>query len=81
LAQDPMTKSIEDLQNGIENQHPFHFYVLAMKLFQAGRKRSSDAVFWFYADQLRYRIYLIKGSNKNFSSFCSVLFGFLPLRR
>ena len=27
-----------------------------MKLFKAGRKE--DAVFWFYAGQLRYRVYL-----------------------
>ena len=54
-----MTESIEDLQKGIEKQHPYCFYVLAMKLFKAGRKE--DAVFWFYAGQLRYRVYFPGG--------------------
>jgi hypothetical protein len=49
--------SIDQLKNGIENQHPTAFYILAQKLFIAGQK--DDAVFWFYAGQLRYRVYLL----------------------
>ena len=52
-AQDPATLSIEQLRKGIENQHPSYFYILAGKLFAAGKK--DEAVFWFYAGQLRYR--------------------------
>jgi len=53
-AQDPATLSIEQLRSTIENQHPSGFYILAAKLFAAGKK--DEAVFWFYAGQLRYRI-------------------------
>ena len=60
-AADLSTLSIDQLKNGIENQHPTAFYILAQKLFTAGQK--DDAVFWFYAGQLRYRVYL--GVNKD----------------
>ena len=56
-AQNPATLSIEQLKSGIENQHPLYFYILAEKLFAAGKK--DEAVFWYYADQLRYRVYLL----------------------
>lgn len=36
--------------------HPAGLYVLAGKLFADGRK--DEAVFWFYAGQLRYRVHL-----------------------
>jgi hypothetical protein len=61
-AQDPATLSIEQLRNGIENQHPSYFYILAGKLFAAGKKDA--AVFWFYAGQLRYRVYLLVNKDK-----------------
>jgi hypothetical protein len=61
-AQDPATLSIEQLSNGIENRHPSSFYILAGKLFAAGKK--DDAVFWFYAGQLRYRVYLLVNKDK-----------------
>jgi hypothetical protein len=61
-AFDPATLSIEQLKNGIENQHPAYFYYLAKKLFVAGQK--DDAVFWFYAGQLRYRVYLAVNKDK-----------------
>ena len=61
-AFDPATLSIEQLKNGIENQHPAYFYYLAKKLFAAGQK--DDAVFWFYAGQLRYRVYLAVNKDK-----------------
>ena len=62
LAQDPATLSIDQLKNGIENQHPSYFYFLAQKLFAANQK--DDAVFWFYAGQLRYRVYLLANKDK-----------------
>jgi hypothetical protein len=36
--------------------HPAGLYVLAGKLFADGKK--DEAVFWFYAGQLRYRVHL-----------------------
>jgi hypothetical protein len=63
LAQDPATLSIEQLRNGIENRHPSSFYILAGKLFFAAGKKD-EAVFWFYAGQLRYRVYLLVNKNK-----------------
>ena len=61
-AQDPATLSIEQLKNGIENKHPAQFYILAAKLFAAGKK--DEAVFWFYTGQLRYRVYLLVNKDK-----------------
>ena len=61
-ALDPATLSIEQLKNGIENQHPAYFYYLAGKLVAAGQK--DDAVFWYYAGQLRYRVYLAVNKDK-----------------
>ena len=61
-AQDPATLSIEQLRNGIEHRHPSSFYILAGKLFAAGKKH--EAVFWFYAGQLRYRVYLLVNKDK-----------------
>ena len=61
-AADLSTLTIDQLKNGIENQHPSAFYILAEKLFAAGQKE--DAVFWFYAGQLRYRVYLVVNKDK-----------------
>src|SRR6516225_5758288 len=61
-AVDLSNLSIDQLKNGIENQHPTAFYILAEKLFAAGQK--DDAVFWFYAGQLRYRVYLLVNKDK-----------------
>src|SRR5260370_28196496 len=61
-AQDPATLSIEQVRNTIENQHPSGFYILAAKLFAAGKK--DEAVFWFYAGQLLYRVYLLVNKDK-----------------
>ena len=59
-APDPLadvTKLTPDqILQGIENQHPAAYFVLAGKLFEAGRK--DDATFWYYTGQLRYRYYL-----------------------
>lgn len=46
----------EALKLGIEQNNPAAYYLLASKLFAAGKKE--EAVFWFYAGQLRYRFYL-----------------------
>lgn len=46
----------EVLKAGIEQFHPAAYYILASKLFAEGKK--DEAVFWFYAGQLRYRCYL-----------------------
>jgi hypothetical protein len=62
LAQDPANLSIEQLEKTIEDQHPAGFYILAEKLFAAGKK--DEAIFWFYAGQLRYRVYLLVNKDK-----------------
>ena len=46
----------DQLKAGIEKRHPAAYYILATKLFGAGAK--DEAVFWFYAGQLRYRFHL-----------------------
>jgi hypothetical protein len=53
---DPQTLALDDLIRIIPDQHPSFYYVLAQRLFAANRK--DEAVFWFYAGQLRYRIRL-----------------------
>jgi len=54
---DYLKMSPEQLLVGIEQQHPAAYYVLATKLFETGRK--DEAVFWFYAGQLRFRFRLL----------------------
>jgi hypothetical protein len=64
LQQSPVTSrepdfnkmTAEQIKAGIEARHPAAYYVLASKLFQAGSR--DEAVFWFYAGQLRYRFHL-----------------------
>lgn len=46
----------DELKAGIEKRHPAAYYVLAGKLFENGAR--DEAVFWFYAGQLRYRFHL-----------------------
>ena len=58
---DPTKKTPEQLKKGIENQHPATYYILAQKLFESGKK--DEAVFWFYAGQLRYRFHLLANPN------------------
>ena len=48
--------SEDSLIKAASTQHPGSLYILAGKLFQSGKK--DEAVFWFYAGQLRYRFYL-----------------------
>jgi hypothetical protein len=53
---DLMKQTPEQIVQGIEGRHPAIYFVLAQKLFEAGRK--DEATFWYYAGQLRYRFYL-----------------------
>jgi len=55
--------SAKELQSAIDRQHPAAYFVLAKKLFEEGKK--DEAVFWFYAGQLRYRAYLKANPNLN----------------
>jgi hypothetical protein len=53
---DVETIGLDELIRIIPDQHPAFYYTLAARLFAANRKQ--EAVFWFYAGQLRYRIRL-----------------------
>lgn len=53
---DPQAVPLDELTRIIPDQHPAFYYVLATRLFAANRK--DEAVFWYYAGQLRYRIRL-----------------------
>jgi hypothetical protein len=53
---DPQKIALDELIRIIPDQHPAFYYILAARLFAANRK--DEAVFWFYAGQLRYRIRL-----------------------
>lgn len=44
-----------ELLKGIGERHPAEYLLLAASLMKAGR--SDEAVFWYYAGQLRYRYY------------------------
>ena len=77
-ADDLTKKTPEQLKKGIENQHPATYYILAQKLFESGKK--DEAVFWFYAGQLRYRFHLLANPNLEpsgdpalFASFSEVI--------
>ncbi|WP_085584462.1 hypothetical protein [Thalassospira mesophila] len=48
--------SADEIRDHIENKHPAAYYILAQKLFNDEQRQ--EAVFWFYAGQLRYRVYL-----------------------
>jgi hypothetical protein len=53
---DPRQIALDELIRIIPDQHPAFYYVLASRLFAADRK--DEAVFYYYAGQLRYRIRL-----------------------
>ena len=50
---DVQTIGLDELIRIIPDQHPAFYYTLAARLFAANRR--DEAVFWFYAGQLRYR--------------------------
>lgn len=57
LAQDDFNAmDVPALVAAASSIHPAGLYVLAGKLFAEGKK--DEAVFWFYAGQLRYRVHL-----------------------
>ena len=60
-SEDVWSKTPQELLKGIENAHPSTYYVVASRLFASGRK--DEAVFWFYAGQLRYRFHLKANPN------------------
>lgn len=53
---DPQTVALDELIGIVPDQHPSFYYILASRLYAANRK--DEAVFWFYAGQLRYRMRL-----------------------
>jgi hypothetical protein len=68
----------DEIKVGIDKRHPAAYYILAGKLFAAGAR--DEAVFWFYAGQLRYRFHLAaspdlssSGDPALFASFSEVL--------
>ena len=70
--------SASELEAGIEKRHPAAYYILAAKLMRDGK--ADDAVFWFYAGQLRYRLHLAanpglppSGDPALFASFSEVI--------
>jgi hypothetical protein len=56
-SRDIVNMTPEQLKAGIVKQHPAAYYILAEKLFEAGEK--DEAVFWYYAGQLRGRFHLV----------------------
>jgi len=60
-TEDLMTMSPEQIEKGIEKQHPAAYYILAEKLLASGQK--DEAVFWFYAGQLRFRFHIAANPN------------------
>ncbi len=50
---DPQSVALDELIRIVPDQHPSFYYILAQRLFAANRR--DEAVFWFYAGQLRYR--------------------------
>lgn len=45
-----------EIEKALPKEHPASYYLYAGRLFREGNK--DDAVFWFYAGQLRYRFHL-----------------------
>jgi len=56
MAQTYSDRRADEIKADIAQDHPAAFYVLAGKLFDRGDR--DEAVFWFYAGQLRYRVHL-----------------------
>lgn len=49
-------KPTAEVEAKLPAEHPAAYYLYALRLF--GEDRKNDAVFWFYAGQLRYRFHL-----------------------
>lgn len=50
-----------EVEKKLPDEHPASYYVYAGRLFGEGKK--DEAVFWFYAGQLRYRFHLKANPN------------------
>ena len=50
-----------EVEARLPSEHPAAYYTYALRLFREGRK--DDAVFWFYAGQLRFRFHLNANPN------------------
>lgn len=50
-----------EVEKKLPDEHPSSYYAYAARLFSEGKKE--DAVFWFYAGQLRYRFHLKANPN------------------
>lgn len=53
---DVRTKSTAEVEAALPSAHPAFYYAYALRLFEENRK--DDAVFWFYAGQIRHRFHL-----------------------
>ena len=62
-----------ELIAGITKQEPAYYYLLAARLLKEGRR--DDAVFWYYAGQLRWRYYALANPEKVSGSEASALMG------
>ncbi len=56
MATSPIEMDIPAMKATIASQHPAAYYELATRLFGEGQQ--DEAVFWYYAGQLRFRIHL-----------------------
>jgi len=75
----PADQTPVQLKQDIEKKHPSAYYMLAAKLFKNPTTKR-EAVFWFYAGQLRYRYHLAAnpdlprdGDPALFASFSEVI--------
>ena len=62
-----------DMIAGITKQEPAYYYLLAARLLKEDRK--DEAVFWYYAGQLRWRYYALAHQEKVSGSEASSLMG------
>lgn len=53
---DIRTKPTAEVEAELPSTHPAFYYAYALRLF--GENRKDDAVFWFYAGQIRHRFHL-----------------------
>jgi hypothetical protein len=54
---DPRFAPVDEVEDAISGQHPSQMLVFAARLFHS-EARKDDALFWFYAGQLRWRTQL-----------------------
>lgn len=64
---------IPELIAGITKQEPVHYYLLSARLLKEGRP--DEAVFWYYAGQLRWRYYALANPEKASGGESSALMG------